>query len=392
MQYDESNIKPLEPRDHIRRRPKMYFGGVGKQALDCVIYEVIDHSVDLIIDGKCDRVEVALMDNQTISIVDNGPGISTKMHERGISYLELIFTQLGARVDRGQHININSGLIGAGISAINFVCEHLTVEVKCDGYLWTQRYQAGIPTTSVTQERALTAGEATGTKITLRPDFTIFEPHDFSYNDLFLRLRELAYLTCATFILDDQRTKLKGDRVELHYPNGVVDFLAHLNRDFEPLHTSVAHHISEEIEVRGVHNPLIVDIAFQYTKGDTSLILGFVNGVELMESGTHLQAFKDGFRRAACNHAENIVSKRQAFADEDLFAGLTAVVSIWYTDPIFEGTIRYKLINPEIVESIDDATYAAFDQFVEEKPDEARAIVEKCLRRHEAREARRFGR
>ncbi|HEX2622295.1 MAG TPA: ATP-binding protein, partial [Phototrophicaceae bacterium] len=239
--YIEENIVPISPRDHIRRRPGMYFGGIDQRALHQTVKELVDNAIDEAISGSCNRIQVTLDDNYQITINDNGRGIPVETYQdTGQSVLELMLTKLNVRDFIRENKHPSASLFGAGIAAVNAVSTTLIVYVRQDGFLWQQSYQAGIKQTEVEQIRPLSEGETTGTLITFQPDFTIFQRNEFDYETLHHYLHELVFLVNGlTIILEDRRSSHPYRRAVFSYPDGILDFVKFLNHDRMYLHMPV---------------------------------------------------------------------------------------------------------------------------------------------------------
>ena len=393
---EPSDIIDFHPRDHVRRRPFMYFGGTDSRALHQLVYEVVDEAVGEALLGKCDRITVALQKHNSVSISDNGPGISVKLEERtGLTVLEIIMQLIARKYDRdtGKHTD---GSTGVGVGAVNAVSKQFLVEVRRDGYVWQQTYSEGKPTSEVVQVRPLNAGEATGTTITFTPDFSILEPNRFSYHALARRFRELAYLVPGlTLTLKDEREQPEGDEVSFHYPNGLVDFLSSLNRDYTPVHQPVLIREAVDMMGRGGQRYTIdVEAAFQYVQQPASIILSYGNLLETPAGGTHVVGFLRGIALLV-----NILIQEKIASDvtsntldeASFVPGLTAIISIKQQHVAFESANTMRLVNPDAEEGVLKATASAMHRFSEEHPAEMQRLVDHLLARKQERDQRRFG-
>jgi DNA gyrase subunit B len=264
--YTEENIIKLKPLDHVRLRPGMYFGGTDQRALHSLIFEIVENAIDQAIGDHCSQIQVTLLDNNSVSISDNGPGIPVeKYQDTGLSILETILTTVGGRHLNLKTGNFRGGMFGVGLAAVNAVSSELVIQVNRDGYFWEQKYGKGIPQSNLSQVRTLAPDESTGTCITFTPDFTVFEKTDFDYVSLYRRLKELAYLVRGVVItLEDRRTQRDRSNVVFNYPNGVASFVEHLNRDHKPLHSPIS--IKKVVELTKNAQPLeytaLIEIAF----------------------------------------------------------------------------------------------------------------------------------
>ncbi|HEX2905681.1 MAG TPA: ATP-binding protein [Phototrophicaceae bacterium] len=399
----EDDIRYLDPRDHVRTRPNMYFiGGTGTKGLHQLIFELVENSIDQVLRGFCQRIQVTLQDGNRVTVTDNGAGIPiATFKDTGKSFLERVLTYFGEWPQNWLEREVRTfggGSIGLFLAIINATCAELTAQVKRDGFLWEQRFQAGVPQGELIQVRPLAAGEETGTSITLVPDFTVFDRNEFSYETLYHRLREIAFLTSsATIILEDQRTPAEGPTVEFHFPGGLADYVAFLNRDYQPLHPPVS--IRETIKLKKDYKPTgemaEIEIAFQYSDAVNPILFGYVNAFNITGGGTHIKGFLSGARRSIHDYLQKTeLDKNWPWSDPheyDFVAGLTVVISLWHPQPTFEGSMLYKLMNPEMEDAVRYITMDAFEQFAEQYPDAMRQLAERCLATKQAREQRRYG-
>ncbi len=392
-EYDASNIQKLEPREHIRRRPGMYVGGTDERALHHLIYEVVDNSIDEALAGRCDRITVVLHEDGAATIRDNGVGIPVDKHESGKSALELVMTEVGSggKFDNEAY-KVSGGLHGVGVSAVNALSANLTAIIRRDGHVWTQSYQAGIPTGRRRKVRKLKEGEVTGTEITFVPDFTILEQNEFSFNTLMTRFREMAFVTRkVTISLRDERVKPIPREMTFYFDGGLRSFVRYLNRNRKAIHNIL--HVERDIEYLDRNdNPykIGVEVAFQYADVATTTELAFTNTINTPDGGTHITGLRSsitGVINRFAKKAGMLKDKDGNFSGNDTLEGLTAIVSVKHPDPQFESQTKVKLLNPEVQGAVSQAVTESFNEFLEMNTREARRIVDKCMTSKRAREA-----
>ena len=405
-QYSANSIQVLEGLEAVRKRPSMYIGDVGERGLHHLVYEVVDNSIDEAMAGFCDHIEVTILEDNSISVRDNGRGIPTGWHEKEKrDALEVVLTVLhaGGKFSKDSY-KVSGGLHGVGVSCVNALSDLLVAEVHREGKVFLQKYSKGKPQTAVEVK-----GECsdTGTIITFHPDAEIFtQTTTYKYETLANRLRELSYLNKGIRItLTDMRemvdefevdengnNKATGRQVhrsEVFYSQkGLSEFVTYLDAD-------AAHMIPEPICVAS-DKVIPIDIALQYNDGYTEKIYSYVNNINTIEGGTHLQGFKMGLTRSLKNYADKNRMMEKYKGDDlkqsDFLEGLTAVVSVKIAEPQFEGQTKTKLGNPEATSAVSQATSAAMDQYLEEHPKEGKLIVEKVILAATARNAARKAR
>ncbi|HBM74095.1 MAG TPA: DNA topoisomerase (ATP-hydrolyzing) subunit B [Clostridiaceae bacterium] len=383
--YDESQIQVLEGLEAVRRRPGMYIGSTGSSGLHHLVYEIVDNSIDEALAGFCDRIEVVIGKDNSISVTDNGSGMPVGIHPKlKKPTVEVILTVLHAGGKfGGGHYKVSGGLHGVGASVVNALSEWLIVEVKRDGHLYRQRYERGKPVTPFE-----TVGEArgTGTKIVFKADPEIFEETEYDFDILSRRLKELSFLNKGIkIILRDERQN-KEDTY--HYEGGIVSFVKHLNRNKQVLHP-------EPISIQGLKDDVLVEIAMQYNDSYTENIYSFANNIDTTEGGTHLIGFKSALTRAFNDYGKRynyIKENEKALSGEDVREGLTAVISVKLHEPQFEGQTKTKLGNTEVRSIVDNIVYEGVMGFLEENPSVSKIIFEKSLTASRAREAARKAR
>ncbi len=397
-QYSANSIQVLEGLEAVRKRPSMYIGDVGKRGLHHLVYEVVDNSIDEALAGYCSHIEVSINENNSITVKDNGRGIPTGMHEKEHrSALEVVLTVLhaGGKFSKDSY-KVSGGLHGVGVSCVNALSDYLRAEIHREGKVFVQEYSKGKPTTQVS-----VVGDAddTGTIVTFHPDAEIFNTTVYDYDTLAGRLRELAYLNKGiTLSLTDKRELLKNtddDGVEtesyksetFYSKEGLKEFVQYLDADSDKL-------IEEPICLE-TDKIIPIEVAMQYNTGFSEKIYSYVNNINTIEGGTHLQGFRMGLTRTLKNYAEKngMLAKLKFDLDaSDFREGLTAVVSVKVAEPQFEGQTKTKLGNGEVVSAVSQATANALETYLEENPKEAKAIVDKVIlaatARHAARKAR----
>jgi len=396
--YSAGSIQVLEGLEAVRKRPSMYIGDVGERGFHHLVYEVVDNSIDEALAGYCNNIDVVINENNSITVVDNGRGIPTGMHPKEHrSALEVVMTILhaGGKFNKDSY-KVSGGLHGVGVSCVNALSDSLVAEVHREGQIFVQKYSKGKPLGPVE-----VVGEAkdTGTKVTFHPDPEIFNVSEYKYDTLAARLRELAYLNKGIRLtLTDKRnlveTPHEDGSVTSDYRSDVF-FSEHGLREFvEYLDGGAAHIIPEPICL-DTEKVIPIEVALQYNEGFNEKIYSYVNNINTIEGGTHLQGFRMGLTRTLKAYAEknNLLSKLKfELSQEDFREGLTAVVSVKVAEPQFEGQTKTKLGNPEVVSAVSQATAAVMEQYLEENPKEARIIVDKVIlaatARHAARQAR----
>ena len=404
-QYSANSIQVLEGLEAVRKRPSMYIGDIGERGLHHLVYEVVDNSIDEAMAGFCTDIDVVILEDNSVRVSDNGRGIPTGLHEKeNRSALEVVLTILhaGGKFSKSNY-KVSGGLHGVGVSCVNALSDHLHAEVHREGKIFEQDYSKGKPLGDV---RVTGTCEDTGTVITFHPDKSIFvQTIVYKYDTLAARLRELAYLNKGIRItLTDQRElvdemieapdgemKATGKTVFRHdtfySEEGLKQFIEYLDGGASQL-------IPEPICVTA-DKIIPIDIALSYNNGYSEKIYSYVNNINTIEGGTHLQGFKMGLSRSLKNYAEknNLFAKlKTELSPEDFREGLTAVVSVKVAEPQFEGQTKTKLGNSEVTSVVSQATAAAVDTYLEEHPKEGRIIIEKIVLAATARAAARKAR
>ena len=383
--YTAKDIQVLGGREAVRRRPGMYIGSTDQRGLHHLVCEIIYNSVDEAMAGYCDKITVILKEDNSVRVEDNGRGIPTDIHPTTkISALETVMTTLhaGAKFG-GKTYQVSGGLHGVGASVVNALCSWLQVDVRRDGKLSQQEYKKGIPQGKVTP-----VGEAddTGTTITFLADEEIFGKVSYDFNTLSQRIREVAYLNkgLEIYIKDEKRSTEKT----FYFEGGITSFVRYLNRNRD-----VRHH--QPIYTSKAVNSTIVEAALQYNDGFTESTFSFANCVNTVDGGTHLTGFRSALTRVLNDYAHKNKFLKEGESNligDDVREGLTAIISVKLTEPQFEGQTKAKLGNPEVKSVVESAVAEGLSLYLEEHPDDAKRIIDKCIITTRAREAARKAR
>ena len=384
--YDAKDITVLEGLEAVRRRPGMYIGSTGPRGLHHLVYEVVDNSVDEALQGYCDHIIASLLPDGRVTVSDNGRGIPVAMMDGvGLPAVEVVLTKLHAGGKfGGDGYKVSGGLHGVGISVVNALSVHLRVEVRRDGYLWTQEYERGAPLTPLERGEKTSV---TGTTVTFLPDAEIFEETDYSFDMLAVRLREMAFLTKGLRLeLVDERAG--GQRADFHFEGGIRDFIEHVNAGKEKINPQVIYFENETDEGQ-------VEVAMQWNGGYVESTFSFANNINTHEGGTHLSGFKAALTRTLNDYARGkglLKEKEEPLTGDDCREGLAAIVSVKLREPQFEGQTKTKLGNPSVSGMVETTANGKLAEFLEENPNEARAIVNKLIAASRARQAARKAR
>jgi DNA gyrase subunit B len=386
-EYSAKNINVLKGLEAVRKRPAMYIGDVSHRGLHHLVNEVVDNSIDEALVGYCDKIDVQINKDGTVSVEDNGRGIPVDMHPvEKRSALEVVMTILhaGGKFDKTSY-KVSGGLHGVGVSVVNALSEWLKVEVKRDGKIYFQEYKRGVPVKPVKEIGKAKRGES-GTTVTFMPDAEIFNVTEFRFDTLAERMRELAYLNKnITIKIKDERNG--GEEETFHFKGGIIEFVKYLDSARQPLHKT--------IYIEGEKDNTPVEIAFQYTDSYAENIFSYVNNINTHEGGTHLVGFKTALTRTLNNYAykNNLIKEGKiTLTGDDFREGLTGVISIKVAEPQFEGQTKTKLGNSETKSAVENVVGEKLAEFLEENPPVGRKIIEKCMRAAEAREAARKAR
>ncbi len=350
--YDASSITVLEGLEAVRRRPGMYIGSVSTKGLNHLIYEIVDNAVDEHLAGYCDRIAVTLEADGSATVEDNGRGIPIGMHEKGISAERLVFTTLhaGGKFDDSAY-KTSGGLHGVGSSVVNALSTYLTVQVKCGGQVYEDRYERGNPMVELKDGLLPVVGKAkgTGTKINFLPDDTIFDKTRFKEDEIKSRMHETAYLNPQLTIVFEDKRKEEPERLEYHEPEGIIGFIRDMNKSTEA--------VCDVIYFKGESEGISVEGAFQYINEFHENVLGFCNNIYNSEGGTHLTGFKTAFTNIINTYARELnILKDANFTGADVRNGMTAVISVKHPDPRFEGQTKTKLDNQDAAKVVSKVT------------------------------------
>jgi DNA gyrase subunit B len=384
--YDSRNIRVLQGLEAVRKRPAMYIGGTGVQGLHHLVYEVVDNSVDEAIAGYCTNIQVTIHSNNSVTVVDDGRGIPVDMHPiEKVSAAEVVMTKLhaGAKFDKGSY-KVSGGLHGVGVSVVNALSEWLELEVRRDGYVYTQRYQRGVPEASLRQTGTT---KRVGTTVTFKPDAEIFtETTEYSFDTLSTRLRELAFLNRGLrIVIEDERD---GRVHEFHYEGGIESFVTYLSQNKTVLYPQPLYIYGERDNVR-------LEVALQHNDGYTENVFSFVNTINTVEGGTHLSGLKSALTRTVNAYANEhglLKNVKESLSGDDVREGLTGVISVQVPEPQFEGQTKAKLGNSEVKGVVETIVNEQLGIFLEENPSVARKIIDKTIAAARAREAARKAR
>lgn len=389
--YGAGSIQVLEGLEAVRKRPAMYIGDVGTKGLHHLVYEVVDNSIDEAMGGYCDKIDVIINKDNSITVTDNGRGIPIDYHEKEKkSALEVVMTVLhaGGKFDKDSY-KVSGGLHGVGVSCVNALSSHLTAEVHRKGEVWVQEYEIGKPLYDV---KKVGETDLNGTKITFKPDGDIFESTEYVYATLQNRMRELAFLNKGIRItLTDARTTDEDGNApveEFYSDEGLKEFVRFLDQTREPI-------ISDVIYMDGERDGVPVEVAMVYNSAYGENLHSYVNNISTHEGGTHLTGFRRGLTNTLKKYAEEsgMLSKLKfEIAGDDFREGLTAVISVKVAEPQFEGQTKTKLGNREISAPVSQGVSEMLTNYLEENPKDAKVIVEKVIvaaqARHAAKKAR----
>ncbi len=389
--YTADDIQVLEGREAVRRRPGMYVGSTDQRGLHHMVYEIVDNSIDEAMAGYCTRVEIVIHPDSSVTVKDNGRGIPVDTHPvTGRPALETVMTVLhaGAKFAAGAY-RVSGGLHGVGASAVNALSEWMAVEVHRDGASYRQKYERGTP---VTEVKRVGDAQDTGTITTFLPDKALFTTLDYDFNIMVQHFREMAYLNKGLEIyFRDERTPDEGDQGKERtfiFEGGIASFVQSLNRNRGQIHP-------KPIYIQQSVGDTSVEVALQYNEGFSEAVFCFANCINTVDGGTHLTGFRSAITRAFNDYARKyklIKDDQPNLAGEDVREGLTAVISVKLVDPQFEGQTKAKLGNQEVKAQVEAAVAEGLATYLEEHPNEARAIIDKCLTAARAREAARKAR
>ncbi|MDF2544015.1 MAG: gyrB [Herbinix sp.] len=386
-EYGADQIQILEGLEAVRKRPGMYIGSTSSKGLHHLVYEIVDNAIDEALAGYCDKIDVTINKDNSITVIDNGRGIPVGINQKkGISTVEVVFTILhaGGKFGGGGY-KVSGGLHGVGASVVNALSEWLEVEICLEGKKYFQRYERGKAVNQLQE-----VGETTdrGTKVTFLPDKEIFEETVYDYEVLKQRLREMAFLTKnLRIILRDVREEEIVEK-DFHYAGGIKEYVEYLNRHKDPLYSDI-------IYCEGQKDNVYVEVALQHNNTYTESCYSFVNNITTPEGGTHLAGFKNALTKTFNDYARALKYLKENEANlsgEDIREGLTAIISIKIPEPQFEGQTKQKLGNSEARGAVDSIVSEQLTYFLEQNPAVAKNICEKSILAQRARDAARKAR
>ncbi len=387
-EYKADQIQVLEGLEAVRKRPGMYIGSVSIRGLHHLVYEIVDNCVDEAMAGYCTEINIEIQPGNIISVEDNGRGIPVDIHPKTkISAAETVYTKLhaGGKFGGDSGYKVSGGLHGVGASVVNALSEWTEVTIQRDGGIYQMKFERGKTVEPLTK---IGDSDKTGTKVRFLADDTIFETTNYEYETLEERFREIAFLTRGLKInICDLRDEENIKKAEFHFEGGLSSFVEYLNKNKEKIHDKPIY-IEKDGEVP-------VEIAFQYTTAYSENIYTFVNNINTIEGGTHLEGFKRGLTKAFNDYAraKNLIKEKDPnLLGEDIREGITAVVSVKVKEPQFEGQTKTKLGNSNVTGIVAGMVNDALSTFLEENPSVGKAILEKCINASRAREAARKAR
>ncbi len=381
-QYDATKIQVLDGLDGVRKRPSMYIGSTGAIGLHHLVYEVVDNSIDEALAGYCDTIIVKIKKGNIIEVTDNGRGIPVDIHPKfKISALEIVMTKLhaGGKFDHKAY-KISGGLHGVGISVVNALSEWCMVKVYRNGKIYCQKYERGKP---ITKLEIIGKTKLRGTKVTFKPDPTIFKDINFHYDTLAHRLRELAFLNkgITIEIIDERGKEIKEHKFQ--FKGGIISFVSYLSENKTPIH-------KPPIYFQDRREDIIIEVAIEYNTGYAENIFTYVNNINTQEGGTHLSGFKSALTRVFNDFVKKLGLEKKltgGLQGDDVREGLTAVLSLKIKDPQFEGQTKMKLGNSEVEGIVYSIVYDKLSEYFEHYPKIAKKLIEKAIASSHAREA-----
>ena len=386
-EYKAGQIQVLEGLEAVRKRPGMYIGSVSVRGLHHLVYEIVDNSVDESLAGYCKNIHVTIEPGNIICVEDDGRGIPVDIHPKtGISAAETVYTKLhaGGKFGGDSGYKVSGGLHGVGASVVNALSDWTEVTIQRDGGIYQMKFERG---KTVKKLEKIGDSDKTGTKVRFLADGTIFETLDYEYEVLETRLREMAFLTKGLRITIEDLRVDPVKKAEFHYEGGLISFVEFLNKNKEKINQKPIY-----IEKSG---EVPIEIAIQYTTSYSENIYSFVNNINTIEGGTHLEGFKRSLTKVFNDYAKShgiLKEKDGNLQGEDIREGITAVISIKVKEPQFEGQTKTKLGNSEVTGIVTSAMNETLAAFLEENPPIAKAILEKCISASRAREAARKAR
>ncbi len=395
--YNAESIQILDGHDAVRRRPAMYIGNTSSLGLHHLVFEVLDNSIDEVLAGYCNKIDVYIHYDNSVTIVDDGRGIPIENHpvEKDKSTVEVVMTKLhaGGKFTHKAY-QFSGGLHGVGVSVVNFLSEWLEVEIRRNNAVYFQRYETGKP---VTPLEKIGKSRHNGTRVRFRPDPAIFETIEFSYDTLANRFRELAFLNAGvTIILNDERTSKEA---RFFFKGGIREFVKNLNEAKTTLNSkpifleSTREYVKDE--ATDTKDEVKVEVAIQYNDSYSEILYTFANNINNRDGGSHAMGFRRALTRTLNDYAKrNDMLKKipEGLTGDDVREGLTAVVSVKLSEPQFEGQTKSKLLNPEIAGLVEQIVNEGLNEFLEENPPIARKIMDKVINAAQARHAARRAR
>ena len=389
-EYGADQIQILEGLEAVRKRPGMYIGSTSSRGLHHLVYEIVDNAVDEALAGYCDTIEVVINPDNSVTVTDNGRGIPVGInHKAGIPAVEVVFTILhaGGKFGGGGY-KVSGGLHGVGASVVNALSDWLEVDICSEGKVYRQRYERG-KTMYPLKVVGECPPEKTGSRITFKPDATIFqETTVYDFDILKQRLREMAFLTKGLkIILRDTREEEPREKT-FHYEGGIREFVSYLNRSKTALYDDILY-------FEGEKNNVFVEVALQHNDSYTESVYSFVNNINTPEGGTHLVGFRNAITKTFNDYARNnklLKDSEANLSGEDIREGMTAIISVKIEDPQFEGQTKQKLGNSEARSAVDSVVSEQLTYYLEQNPSVAKTICEKSILAQRAREAARKAR
>ncbi len=385
--YGAGDIKVLKGLEGVRKRPAMYIGNTSFEGLHHLVYEVIDNSVDESLAGFCNKIDVTIHTEGSLTVIDNGRGIPTGLHpgdRKNRTAAEIALTELhaGGKFE-GKSYKISGGLHGVGVSCVNALSEWLDLEIKQAGVVWEQHYDRGVPAGPLTK---VGKTNRRGTKITFKPDFQVFDTLEFNYDTLAQRFREMAFLNKGlTISIADERNNKKDT---FFYEGGILSFVEHLNKNKTTLHP-------KPIYIQKEKDNITIEVAIQYNDSYSENLLSFANNINTKEGGSHLAGFKGALTRTTNSYAQAsgiLKGSKDSISGDDIREGLTAVLSVKLPDPQFEGQTKTKLGNSEVKGIVESTVNDMLGHYFETNPAVVKKIIEKAIQASRARDAARKAR
>lgn len=389
--YNADQIQVLEGLEAVRKRPGMYIASTAKRGLHHLVYEIVDNSVDEVLAGYCDKIEVMIEPGEIIRVKDNGRGIPVDKHKKtGLSAAETVYTVLhaGGKFGGDSGYKVSGGLHGVGASVVNALSEWTEVRIARDGKLYEMKFAKG---KVVEHLKEIGTSKHTGTEVRFKPDDTIFEVTEYDYDTLANRFREMAFLNAGLrIVLKDERNPENIIEDDFCYEGGVASFVEYLSRSKKPIQDKPLYIANDSST-----DDVVIEIALLYNDGYSENVLGFANNINTIEGGTQVEGFKRGLTKTINDYAreKGLLKEKDAnLSGDDIREGLTAVVSVKVKNPQFEGQTKTKLTNSEVSGPVQTLVSEQLGWYLEENPSIAKTIVNKSLGARKAREAARKAR